>query len=74
MYSTTEKEKQFLDKSKFFKTDSFKDLTERDLLEKQIFHLMNIEKSNERIKANMQFWFYIAIIGSIISFLFLINF
>lgn len=73
MYSTTEQEKDFLDKSKSHKTNSLDGLTERELIEKQTLYLMNIEKSNERIKANMQFWFYTAIVGATISLLFLIN-
>ncbi|GEM_PF-4090777 len=34
---------------------------------------MNIEKSNERIKANLQFWFYAGLLGGVASFLFLIK-
>lgn len=73
MYSTTEQEKDFLYKSKSHKTNYSKGLTERELIEKQTLYLMNIEKSNERIKANIQFWFYLAIVGAVINFLFLIN-
>lgn len=73
MYSTTEQEKEFLNKSKPLTRDSVKDLSDRELLEKQTIYLMNIEKSNERIKANLQFWFYATLIGGVASFLFAIN-
>jgi hypothetical protein len=73
MYSTTEKEKDFLNQTNSLTTSSLKNLTDRELLEKQTIYLMNIEKSNEKIKANMQFWFYAAILGGIASFLFALN-
>jgi hypothetical protein len=73
MYLTTEKEKAFLNQPKSSTSSSLKELTDRELIEKQTICLMNIEKSNEKIKANLQFWFYFAIVGSIFSFLFLIN-
>ncbi|MBF4494644.1 hypothetical protein IR010_19045 [Flavobacterium sp. MR2016-29] len=73
MYSTTEKEKEFLNQTKSLTSTSVKEFSDRELLEKQTIYLMNIEKSNERIKANLQFWFYCGIICGVISFLFLIN-
>lgn len=38
-------------------------LTDRELQERQAFCLMKIERSNERIKLNLQFWFYAAIVS-----------
>ncbi|CAD0002471.1 hypothetical protein [Flavobacterium salmonis] len=73
MYSTTEKEKDFLNQQKLLTTSSLKDFNDRELLEKQTIYLMNIEKSNERIKVNLQFWFYFAIISGVSGLLFLIN-
>ncbi|CAD0007049.1 hypothetical protein FLACHUCJ7_03124 [Flavobacterium chungangense] len=73
MYSTSEKEKDFLNQQKLLTTSSLKDFNDRELLEKQTIYLMNIEKSNERIKVNLQFWFYFAIISGVSGLLFLIN-
>lgn len=73
MYSTTEKEKAFLNQPKSLTSSYVNELTDRELLEKQTICLINIEKSNEKIKANLQFWFYFVIVGGIITFLFLIN-
>ncbi|WP_281235140.1 hypothetical protein [Flavobacterium gelatinilyticum] len=73
MYSTTQQEKDFLNQVKSPTTNSLKELTDRELMEKQTIHLMNIEKSNERIKVNLQFWFYFAIVGIVIAILFSIQ-
>ena len=70
MYSTSEKEKEFLEKSKSLTSESVKELTDRELQEKQVVHLMNIERSNERIKANMQFWFYFGLGIFVLSILY----
>jgi hypothetical protein len=39
-------------------------LTDRELQEKQAYYLWKIERSNERIKLNLQFWFYLAIVSA----------
>ena len=73
MYSTTEKEKAFLNQDKVLTSETVKELTDRELLEKQTIYLRNIMKSNESIKANMQFWFYFGLIGGALLFLFVLN-
>lgn len=74
MYSTTEKEKEFLNQTAVPKNlDDYSKLTDRELLERQTLYLFNIKNSNERIKANVQFWFYFTIISIVLSFLFFIN-
>ena len=73
MYSSTEKEKTFLDQNKILTSETVKEFSDRELLEKQTIYLRNIMKSNESIKANMQFWFYFGLIGGAILFLFVLN-
>ena len=63
MYSTTEKEKIFLNQNKVLTSETVTEFSDRELLEKQTIYLRNIMKSNESIKLNMQFWFYFGIIG-----------
>lgn len=70
MYSITEKEKDFLNqRAKVLTSENIKEFSDRDLLEKQTIYLKNIDKSNESIKANIQFWFYFIIIGIILILL-----
>ncbi|MDR6844533.1 hypothetical protein [Flavobacterium granuli] len=47
-------------------------LTDRELQEKQTRLLTQIEKSNTRIKLNLQFWFYFTLIGGALT-LFVLN-
>ncbi len=73
MYSTTPQEKEMLEKGnpnppKTLK--EFKELSDRELLERQTLYLFNIQNSNERIKLNVQFWFYATIISVAITILF----
>ena len=42
-------------------------LSDRELQERQTLYLKKIEKSNERIKLNIQFWFYATIIIAALS-------
>lgn len=42
-------------------------LSDRELQEKQAYYLRNIEKTNIRILANLQFWFYLALVGIFIG-------
>jgi hypothetical protein len=61
---------------KFIKTDperqfftKIEGMSDRDLQELHAYYLSNLEKSNEKIRANVQFFFWfslISIIGSII--------
>ncbi len=51
----------------------FKQLSDRELLERQTLYLFKIENSNERIKLNLQFWFYFTIAGIAIGTLILLN-
>lgn len=46
-------------------------LTDREVQERQSLYLRNIEKSNERIKLNLQFWFYATIISAALTILIL---
>lgn len=72
MYSKTEQEKEFLEKQNPPKTlKELKELTDRELLERQAFYLMKIEQSNNSIKNNVQFWFYFTIIALALSILIL---
>ena len=73
MYSTTPQEKEMLEKGnpnppKTLK--EFKELSDRELLERQTLYLFNIQNINERIKINVQFWFYATIISVAITILF----
>ena len=73
MYSTTPLEKEMLEKGnpnppKTLK--EFKELSDRELLERQTLYLFNIQNSNERIKLNVQFWFYATIISAAVTILF----
>jgi len=76
MYSSTPQEKEFFEKAnpsppKTLK--EFKELSDRELLERQTLYLFKIENSNERIKLNLQFWFYFAIVSVVIGTLILLN-
>ncbi len=76
MYSTTPKDKEMLEKAnpnppKTLK--EFKELSDRELLERQTLYLFKIENSNERIKLNLQFWFYFTIVCSVIGALAFLN-
>jgi hypothetical protein len=51
----------------------FKQLSDRELLERQTLYLFKIENSNERIKLNLQFWFYFTIVCSVIGALAFLN-
>ena len=73
MYSTSETEKDFLNKKNQVSSESVKDLSDRELQEQQTISLINIEKSNLRIKANLQFWFYFSLALLAISFLYFSN-
>ncbi len=80
MDSTSEPEKKNFEEQKVFLPnedrpfyEAIKKLNDRELQEKQAFYLRNIQNSNERIKLNLQFWFYFAIASMVISFLILIN-
>ena len=42
-------------------------LNDRELQERQALYLNKIQKSNERIKLNIQFWFYATIIIAALS-------
>ena len=71
MYSTSENEKEFLKQTSPPKTlKEFSELTDRELLERQTFYLFDIRNSNDRIKANLQFWFYFTIGVIVLSLLF----
>ena len=76
MYSTTPLEKEMLEKGnpnppKTLK--EFKELSDRELLERQTLYLFKIENSNERIKLNLQFWFYFTIASMAIAILILMS-
>jgi hypothetical protein len=66
MYSTTADEKKILDASQ--QIINLKDLTDREIQERQLKLLSEIEKSNNRIKLNLQFWFYFTLIGGLLTF------
>jgi hypothetical protein len=66
MYSTTADEKKILDASQ--QIINLKDLTDREIQERQLKLLSEIEKSNNRIKLNLQFWFYFTLIGGFLTF------
>jgi hypothetical protein len=48
-------------------------LTDRELQEKHAYYLRNIEKTNIKILANLQFWFYFTIACIAIGALVLLN-
>ena len=48
-----------------------KELSDRELLERQTFYLMKIEQTNNSIKNNVQFWFYATIISVALTFIIL---
>lgn len=48
-------------------------LTDREVQERQAFYLRKIERSNERIKLNLQFWFYATIISATLTLLFVLK-
>lgn len=73
MYSTTPQEKEMLEKGNTNPPKTlkeFKELSDRELLERQTLYLFNIQNINERIKINVQFWFYATIISVAITILF----
>jgi hypothetical protein len=53
--------------------ESIEKLTDRELQEKQTRLLTEIEKSNTRIKLNLQFWFYFTLIGGFLTAFVLLN-
>lgn len=53
--------------------EAIEKLTDRELQEKHAFYLRNIQKSNERIKLNLQFWFYFTIASIAVAVLILLN-
>jgi hypothetical protein len=53
--------------------ESIEKLTDRELQEKQTRLLTEIEKSNTRIKLNLQFWFYFTLIGGFLTAFVLFN-
>lgn len=76
MYSTTPQEKELFEKvnpdpPKTLK--EFKELSDRELLERQTLYLFKIENSNTRILSHMQFWFYAFIISAVIGILIGLN-
>lgn len=61
MYSQTEQEKELLKKNNPIQMKTmqeFKELSDRELLEHQTIYLFKIEKTNERIKKNVVFFYY----------------
>lgn len=76
MSSTITQEKEILEKAnpnppKNLK--DFKELSDRELRERQTLYLFNMQNSNERIKLNLQFWFYFSIACIVIGTLVLLN-
>lgn len=76
MYSTTPQEKEIFEKAnptppKTLK--EFKELSDRELLERQTLYLFKIQNSNESIKLNLQFWFYFIIASMAIAILILLS-
>jgi hypothetical protein len=70
MYSDSATEKEFFEKQKQNppKTSKeLKELSDRELLERQTFYLMNIEKSSLYIKSIVQFWFYVTVISAALT-------
>lgn len=74
MYSTSESEKEFLKNTTPPKSlQDFSTLPDRELLERQTLYLYNIRNSNDRIKANLQFWFYFVMASIVLSILYLMT-
>jgi hypothetical protein len=74
MYSDSVTEKEFFEKQKqnpSKTTKELKELSDRELLERQTFYLMNIEKSSRSIKNNVQFWYYATIISVVLALIIL---
>lgn len=67
MYSASEQEKEFYAKND--PINSVKDLSDRELSERQVFYLMNIEKNSKVSRMILQFWFVISILSILIYFL-----
>jgi hypothetical protein len=67
----TGEKKRFLNEEErvFLSQNHIERFTDRELLEKQTFYLHQINKSNNSIKNNVQFWFYATIILAAISFI-----
>lgn len=58
--------------SKFIKTDperqfftKIQEMSDRELQELNAYYLSNLEKSNEKIRANVQFFFWIVLLTTI---------
>lgn len=49
--------------------EAIEELTDRELLEKQVHFLWEIKKINHRILLNVQFWFYALLASLAITFL-----
>lgn len=76
MYSTTDQEKELLNKNNPNPPQTlkdFKELSDRELLERQTLYLSKIEKANIRIVANLQFWFYLTVIAIAIGVLIIVS-
>lgn len=76
MYSTTDQEKELLNKNNPNPPQTlkdFKELSDRELLERQTLYLSKIEKANIRIVANLQFWFYLTVIAIVIGVLIIVS-
>jgi len=69
MISQTQEEKDFFKNHNI----NLKDLTDREIQERQLKLLTEIEKSNTRIKLNLQFWFYFTLIGGLLYFFVMAN-
>jgi hypothetical protein len=41
-------------------------ITDRELYERMFYTQLKMEKSNERIKTNLQFWFYLLLTSAVI--------
>lgn len=48
-------------------------LTDREIQEKQLYHLKEIEKSNLKILLNLQFWFYFSIVAAALTIIITAN-
>lgn len=71
MFSQSKEEKEFFDKQNPIENTTL--LSEREIQERQIKLLEDIAKSNNRIKQNIQFWFYLTIASILIGLLIIFN-
>ena len=73
MFNETKEEKEFFEKQTVPPTTlkELKELSDRQLLERQTFYLMKMDKSNNTIKNNIQFWFYATIICAVLTIILL---